>query len=101
VNYSLSILISGNRYSLAWLFVLLVLGAQLLAGAHASEHVFHEVDESCIIYSTSEHSPAADVYLPQIKGECRTDSLLVDCSVEVSWSILLTSNLSRAPPTFL
>ena len=101
VKYSLQILILGNRALLTWLLVLLVLGVQLLVAAHASQHVFHEVDESCILYSTSEHSPAADVYLPQIKHEYRADGLLINRSVGVSRAILLTSNQSRAPPASL
>ncbi len=38
-----------------WLFIAILLGMQYVALHHAVEHLFHQTDISCSIFTTAEH----------------------------------------------
>ena len=83
---------------LVCLISLLVLASQLLAGAHASEHVFHETDASCIMFSGVEKLSTAGPGLQVTIRDYRYNSLQKKPSVKVAQACLSSSYLSRAPP---
>jgi len=83
---------------LVCLVSILVLASQLLSGAHASEHVFHETDASCIMFSGVEKLSTAGPGLQMPIRDYRYISQQKKPSVKAVQVFLPSSYLSRAPP---
>ena len=83
---------------LVCLVSILVLASQLLVGAHASEHVFHETDASCIMFSGAEKPSATGTAQLVAIRHYQFLPLQEMLSAKAGQAYFSTSYLSRAPP---
>ena len=84
---------------LVCLITLLVLASQILASAHASGHVFHDTEASCIMFTTADNLSAAGLAPLLVIRDYQFLLLQKLPPVKPALAIIPSSYLSRAPPT--
>ena len=79
----------------------LFIASQALAGAHASEHVFHDADASCVIFSVAENISTAGALLQTARLDYKSLTVATLSAAKAENKDIPTPYLSRSPPIFL